>query len=130
MMISEEHRKICSIAGFVYWEEFFQNRRGNPWNTKPTKTMLSSYSVYSLSKKSAITYEITFNEVLFDEHYVTAWLKHTFEGVEFLAFQDAINTDIQDKFAEFEAISDIVLSVKNPRHSLYLKFQEFIHNAN
>lgn len=127
-MISKEHRETIDIGGFIYWKEFFQDRRGNPWAIKPTKAMFVDYQVFGMSKKSALDYSISYREVFFDKAYIEAWVKHTFSGCEFLAFQEVTNIDVQDKFAEFEAMNDIVTSGKNPRHSLYLKFKEFIYN--
>lgn len=126
MMVSEEHKEICKIGGFVYWETFFQDRRGNPWNTKPTKTMLESYAVFGLSKKNALTHEISYSEVFFDASYVEAWKKHYLEGLDFLLSETSSKKQILDALGNFEANSGIIVSKAKVRHELYCKFKEFV----
>lgn len=128
MMVKDKHKAIIEKGGFLYWEDFFKDRRGNPWTVRPSRIMMDNYQIFYMSKKNAFTQEIEYGEVFFDAEYIAAWLKHTFEGIEFLAFQKTSNINARDKFVEFEAINDIVVSGKNPRHSLYIKFKEYVYN--
>ena len=113
MMIKPEHKAIVDTGNFIYWEDFFRDRRGNPWTVRPTFAMWSDYGIYYMSKKDALTGAIEHGEVFFDKRYVDAWKLKMLEGLEFLLPDSAHEPRGGAVFDEFESRYDIVVSVKN-----------------
>lgn len=127
-MVKDEHKAIIEKGGFLYWEDFFKDRRGNPWTVRPSLTMLEDYQIFYMSKKNAITHAIEAGEVFFDTFYIEAWKKHHLEGLDFLFPVTSNKKKVLDALGDFEAKNGIIVSRTKVRHELYYKFKESILN--
>lgn len=122
-------------AGILYWD-YLQGKRGTPFPVTPTVKMIEKYEIHSIqvrefvpgaSKKEKGYYlEPVPCEIYFDRYYVELFKEKIVPYYSVLSLLEAnLTVDESDKFSEFEVNSGLILSNKNPRHSLYLKYKEF-----
>lgn len=131
-----ERFKDC---GFAYWD-FFLGKHGNPYTIQPTAKMISSYEIYTKSyrefipsgnKKEKGYFKDPIDlEVYYDRKYVEAYREKMQDVYDvLLLLENRVSTTEIDLLAEFERSHGVVPSLKNPRHSLYLKLKEYRDNA-
>lgn len=123
--------------GLIYWKDYFPNTLGTPWSVSPTRKMKEQGEVYGLTRshwvgvggtrgKGQVFGEPVSGEVYFDEAYVLAYFE---QHRRIIDLWEWINVDTQnpvDLLSLFEQGEQVILSPKNPRHSLYIKFKEFV----
>ena len=135
-MTLPKHLEEC---GFVDWS-FFTDKQGNPYTVIPTAKMITGYEIHirpyrefvpSGKKKQRGYYKDPVElEVYYDRSYVEAYRNKFKEVYDVLSLLEERNEPIKsDIFADFEAKTGIVPSLKNPRHSLYLKLKEFMNHV-
>ena len=131
-----KHLEEC---GFVDWS-FFTDKQGNPYTVIPTVKMITGYEIHSRpyrefvpsgKKKQRGYYKDPVElEVYYDRSYVEAYREKFKEVYDVLLLLEERTEPVKsDIFADFETKTSVVPSLKNPRHSLYLKLKEFMNHA-
>ena len=139
MSIEEQSRSYCTELDIVYWKDALLgvNQRGSRVRVKPTRRMMKDEG--DIKKVTVLGEE--FN-VYFDTLYLEHYKQVT--GIDFqLQFASPLIEISRPLFekscpkADLTAILDSFLkdgniepSVKNPRHSLFLKFQTYLEDYN
>lgn len=139
MSIEEQSRSYCTELDIVYWKDALlgANQRGSRVRVKPTRRMMKDEG--DIKKVTVLGEE--FN-VYFDALYLEHYKQVT--GIDFqLQFQPLIDSlnglahlnpcpkaDLTAILDSFLKDGNIEPSVKNPRHSLFLKFQTYLEDYN
>lgn len=133
--MKDETRTELEKLGAIYWKDFFNGVKGNPWRVKPTVNMFTSYEIYGLSRsvnKGPCCQETEYREVFFDAAYCSAYFEK-YEDVisvyrEIHALAEKETTSIESVISDFEISGNISVSDTNPRHSLYRRFVDYAKN--
>ena len=135
MSIEEQSRNYCTELDVVYWKDALLgvNQRGSRVRVKPTKRMMKDEG--DIKKVTVLGEECNvYFDVLYLEHYKQV------TGIDFqLQFQpliigncgieykkSSLKTDLTAILDSFLKDGNIEPSAKNPRHSLFLKFQTYL----
>lgn len=131
-------RQKAEVLGCVYWSDFFKGTRGNHWRIEPTKAMIEGVDIYQLERTPCLRDEDGIAhgwaaketcQVLFDVEYVQAWKNKYKKLLDVLSLNSTETTQpIKDMFYGFEQSTGLVVSLKNPRQSTYLKFKEYCND--
>jgi hypothetical protein len=119
-------RSHCEKEEVLYWQDDYMSplARGSKTRIKPHPDMLLEHGHLALTK-------INGNEstVLFDRLYLDYYL--SVNGLNFLvptSEEESSHADLRKTVDNFLDVSNISLSESNPRHSLFVKFVNWIES--
>ena len=139
MSIEEQSRSYCTELDIVYWKDALlgANQRGSRVRVKPTRRMMKDEG--DIKKVTVLGEEFNvYFDTLYLEHYkqvtgIDFQLQFTAPLVEIsrpLFEKSCPKVDLTAILDSFLKDGNIEPSVKNPRHSLFLKFQTYLEDYN
>lgn len=128
--IEKESREICALDEVLYWRDEYMSplARGSKTRVKPDPRMKGDNRYIHKTKING-----DYRDVLFDELYIDYWTSVT--GINPFASNALPDSSTEspsimllvDCFLESVKITP---SSKNPRHSLFIKFLEYLETHN
>lgn len=136
MTRDEAIREYCKEYGFTYWHDALMQplQRGSRTRVKPNPQMLDPHGYVKKVVVMGVATDVYFDEMYLDHYKAVTGIdfRKQWEDVSTPAIiTKSLNANekkvlVLEMMLEWLESSSIVISATNPRHSLLLKFQQYL----
>lgn len=135
MKIESASRLQCTELDVSYWKDAIlgPKKRGSKVRVIPHKSMLGEYGYLKKVRVMGEEIDVLFDELYIDHYFAVTGIDHRIqwrlsdqsEESDIIPVHEfAISTE--EMISNFLNDGKIILSDKNPRHALFIKFQKYI----